>query len=550
MPKVQEHIEAEWQFDVDDLAHVESWIRDLPASVPVAITLTEPEEHVDTYFDTDDWRVYRSGYSLRLRRTQQRAELTLKALGSRERGFIERREITQQLPDTEVDDINQIGGPISARIAAMRGRMEMHTLFSWITRRTRYRIWREGRNIGELALDHATVIGESFEDQAQLLRVEVETSVDQVRHVRPFVDAMVSACCLRPATGSKYATGASILGLKVPEVESVGSVQIERDATIGELTFAVLRKQYLELVRREPGTRLGDDPEELHDMRVAARRLRAALSLFSRFIDPDFETIRSELSWVAAALGEVRDLDVQLEELQRWEAVLDERDAAALDGLVQEIGRRRESARERMLSVLDSDRYDALIDQFGAMLRNGAGTDASEPALVVAPDLVMRRHRRFQRQADRLGPESEDADFHAVRIDGKKLRYALEFVSPLYGKTAQRFILDLVRVQDVLGRHQDSTVAIDHLREIAVDAAGVLSPHTIFAIGRVAERYAIDGDESRKAFPKVYKRVSGKRWDQLERELRRGKDRKRPRSPQPAKNGDTEPDTGDLENVR
>ncbi len=526
MPKIQEHIEAEWQFDVDDLNHVETWIRDLPASVPIAITLAEPDEHVDTYFDTDDWRVYRSGYSLRMRRTQHWAELTLKAHGRREAGLAERLEITQRLPDTEADGIDQIGGPVGARVAAMRGRMETHALFAWITRRKRYRLWREGQNVGELALDHATVVGDSFEEQSQLLRVEVETSVDQIRHVRPFVDAMVSGCCLRPATGSKFATGASMLGLTIPQNEDVGTTRIDRDATIGELAFAVFRKQYQELVRHEPGTRLGDDPEELHDMRVAARRLRAAISLFKRSIDVDFEAIRSELSWVASALGDVRDLDVQLQELQRWKSQLDERDAAALDGLSDELGRRRDTARERMLSALDSDRYVELISRFGAMLRSGPGADASAPALVMAPELVLRRHRKFQRGADRLGRRTADAEFHAVRIDGKKLRYALEFVSPLYGKAAQQFIQDLTDVQDLLGRHQDSVIAIDHLREICVDAAEVLSAQTIFAMGRVAERYATSATESRNEFFNAYKRVSGKRWDRLERELRREAERR------------------------
>ncbi len=84
---------------------------------------------------------------------------------------------------------------------------------------------------------------------------------------------------------------------------------------MGELAFAVLRRQLAVLRDKEPGTRLGEDVEELHDMRVATRRLRAALALFAGVLPVRAQTFRQELGWLAGVLGAVRDLDVQLEGL-------------------------------------------------------------------------------------------------------------------------------------------------------------------------------------------------------------------------------------------
>ena len=92
-----------------------------------------------------------------------------------------------------------------------------------------------------------------------------------------------------------------------------GPTEIGPELNLGELAYAVLRRQLAVLRAKEPGTRLGEDPEELHDMRVATRRLRAALDLFAEVLPIRSRNFRGELGWLAGVLGAVRDLDVQLE---------------------------------------------------------------------------------------------------------------------------------------------------------------------------------------------------------------------------------------------
>jgi hypothetical protein len=134
--------------------------------------------------------------------------------------------------------------------------------------------------IGEVSLDRSTFpLREAGADRS-LLRVEVEAFGGHRDDLAPFVAEMRAACSLDPAPATKYEAGCEAAGLRPSGPPEIGSTEIDPTMGIGEVAYAVLRRDLLALLAREPGTRLGEDPEELHDMRVAARRLRAALRLF------------------------------------------------------------------------------------------------------------------------------------------------------------------------------------------------------------------------------------------------------------------------------
>ena len=129
------------------------------------------------------------------------------------------------------------------------------------------------------------------------------------------MEQLRTSCGLQPARLSKFEAGLLALGQEIPGSPDLGPTEISASSTMGELAFAVLRRQLAVLRDKEPGTRLGEDPEELHDMRVATRRLRAALSLFADVLPVRAQVFREELGWLGRLLGAVRDLDVQLEGL-------------------------------------------------------------------------------------------------------------------------------------------------------------------------------------------------------------------------------------------
>jgi CHAD domain-containing protein len=196
---------------------------------------------------------------------------------------------------------------------------------------------------------------------------------------------------------------------------------------VGEVAFAVLRGQLAQMRGHEGGARLGEDPEELHDMRVPTRRMRAAMKVFQDALPEGSRWLGEELRWVARALGEVRDMDVQIERLEGWKEGADEEFSRSLDKILLIIEKRRAEARENMLAVLDSDRYERLETSFADMLRSGPEREiaqsngqgvAGEPITAVAPALISRRFRKWRKAAERLDASSSPEDFHDARKKG------------------------------------------------------------------------------------------------------------------------------------
>jgi CHAD domain-containing protein len=242
------------------------------------------------------------------------------------------------------------------------------------------------------------------------------------------------------------------------------------------------------------------------------------MSLFGGYLPVRMESLRLELGWVARALGAVRDLDVQLERMEEWRTRFDEEQGHALDSVEAILYARRDHARTRMLQVLNSRRYESFTERFAARLRRGPARSFAagrSPILSVAPDLIEKRYRRVRKQAAAIVPGTPPDAYHQLRIDGKKLRYALEFVGPIYGKPALDFAQGVTALQDVLGLHQDAYVAIDLLQEVARTQSRRLSSETMLAMGAIAERYRQDAVSLRKQFPSVWKPLAGAEWKRL-----------------------------------
>jgi triphosphatase len=173
-----------------------------------------------------------------------------------------------------------------------------------------------------------------------------------------------------------------------------------------------------------------------------------------------------------------------------------------------------------MLTALDSRRYAVFVERFSAVLEQGAPrrfAPGNAPVLLAAPALLEKRYRGVRRRGGRITPGSAPSAYHLLRIDAKKLRYALEFVGPVYGKQAVEFSQRVTALQDVLGLHQDAEVAVTMLEEMAVQQGRRLPVETVLAMGALAERYRVQGAALRRQFPGVYRPLKGKNWRNLER---------------------------------
>ena len=263
------------------------------------------------------------------------------------------------------------------------------------------------------------------------------------------------------------------------------------DASSAATLRARIREQAERVLGHDAGTRLGTDSEELHQMRVATRRLRAFLRAGSELLDPAWaEPVREELTWLGGALGPVRDLDVLAERLTAEVESLGE-DRPRGRKLLRTLESRRRTARRRLMAVLGSDRYFALLDT----LERPVATIADSPTL---EEIHATEHKRLRKAVKTLDDASPDEELHAVRIHVKRARYAAELAG------AGNYVQAAKVLQDVLGEHQDAVVAAERLRDVADRM-----PDTALAAGRLIEREnarAVRGrDEWRSAWKKLAK---------------------------------------------
>lgn len=307
---------------------------------------------------------------------------------------------------------------------------------------------------------------------------------------------------------------------------ALGLPATPRQALAGDPPSAHVRarldQQVRALLENQAIARQGTDPEGVHQMRVAVRRMRAALKASG---EPGLEPVQAELRWLGGILGPIRDLDVLLDHLRAQAADLpvDERAAAErlLHGLVEE----RRRARRRMLDTFRGARYTALLRTLAALVTSdvtdedtGDTDDRSddrratgEPALL---DVIVGPHRKLAKAARALGDDPSDDDLHALRIRGKRLRYAAELAEPAGGKPVRRLIKATKEFQDVLGDHQDTVVAEAEIRRLLAERtdgdAGV-----VFVAGRLIER-----ERARRADCRARWRATFDEVDRLAGELR------------------------------
>jgi CHAD domain-containing protein len=283
----------------------------------------------------------------------------------------------------------------------------------------------------------------------------------------------------------------------MPLVERDGAValqplaSLERTDEAADELRAAIRAQADELVAREPGTRLGADPEELHKMRVATRRIRSLLrSTRGLVVDREkAERLRSELKWLASLLGEVRDRDVLIAYLLDELRSLDE---APFGAVLEVLDGEREAALEELRTGLDSSRYRQLVEDLEHPPRLRAGKSLADAATT--------DFKRLRKTMNAVGEEPTDDELHEARIKTKRARYAAEAAG-----TGGSFVKRAKELQDVLGEHQDAVVAEERIRQLLKEVRG--SGRTAFAAGRLVERQAVRREAAREAWRPAWRKL-------------------------------------------
>ena len=251
-----------------------------------------------------------------------------------------------------------------------------------------------------------------------------------------------------------------------PDVVAPGD--LSPDSPARDVVHAAIASSVLRLLAHDPGVRLGDDPEQVHQARVATRRLRSDLRTFRSLLVPEWdEALRDELQWLGAELGAVRDTEVLLDLLRSKVSRLGgRRPAASASSCCNGSCASGRTSASSCSHALRSDRYAALLDRLveaarePALLPDGGRARDRGPATARA-----RPVEEAARDPSRRSPTTHPTrHLHAVRIRAKRSRYAAEAVTPALGQPARRFAKAVAGLQEVLGDHQDAVVAATWLR--------------------------------------------------------------------------------------
>lgn len=523
-------MEIEAKFHVPD-EYVLRRLREAPEVAGLPLSVGEVADVSDTYLDTSQRLVLAAGYFCRRRVKNGRILITVKQLGGVQ-GVVHHREeyeveLSEDLPPTAWPE-----SQARTRILEMIGDDPLAEVLTLQQTRTTRLVGQEQHPLAELSVDEVRLKESDSSDNTQadseppkrFFEAEVElrpggtegdlrilvTALQDEWQLKPVLlskfERAVEMCCDRRPQGEpteEHEIDSTSVEQPVGEEDEVeetsgvhaergpkhgkkgrflgdGLVVLEKPGLTGADTMAEAANKTLlfhlqKMMLHEPGTRDGEDAEELHDMRVSTRRMRAAMRVFGGYLDMDaFGPYLKLMKQTGRELGAVRDLDVFGIKTRAHIESLPAKDQSGYDLLLEAWAQERDRAREEMVTFLDEARYQHFKERFEHFLRTpGAGAKSrvavdGEPLPTrvrdVLPGVLFERLavvRAFDEWITR-----DDAPlmrFHQLRIASKGLRYSLEFFQEVLGPECKALITTTKLVQDHLGDLQDAAFTCDVL---------------------------------------------------------------------------------------
>jgi CHAD domain-containing protein len=285
----------------------------------------------------------------------------------------------------------------------------------------------------------------------------------------------------------------------------------------GAAARATIATHLATMVRELQGAR-GGKVESVHQLRVSMRRLRAALTLFASDLPKrTADVLERELQDLGRTVGSVRDLDVLAAALAKRGRKIDSRLEPAVATVLRHVREQRTAAHAVLATTLETPRTRRLIARLATIAKRGGG---GEPAWKVAADLVRPLLRDVRRGGRGVGASSSARALHRLRIDAKRLRYALEALDGLGGDATRALAARLAELQDLLGDQRDATTQrawlLDEVPSFVGDAEALV------AIGAIAEALRRRGKRFARRISRAWRRVDhpkriGTALEELER---------------------------------
>jgi CHAD domain-containing protein len=519
-------VELELKYRVTDEKTAKRYLEADKLGSFVPASPVRPAQVEDRYVDTAAGDLSKAGFAARLRHTKKGTSIGVKSLngGPLEGGDgspAHRREELEGPADQSAGPHDWPASDARSLVLELAGDAPLVDLVT-VRQRRRRRELRDGYTRVELSLDDVQVVlrGEVVDQFAEL---EVELLKGDEARLTALDEELRADSGLQPSRISKLESAlAAINGHgggdgSPPEIEPVPSTSdqlqeeleelaesagdtaalptvkspgVAADDHVAEAARKVLRFHFARMLAREAGTREGKDNEELHAMRVATRRQRAAWRVFGdAFRKGRTKRYRTGLREIAGRLGAVRDLDVLLEAADLYRNDLPKVEQRSLEPLLASWRQHRDNARILLMRELDADDYRRWVDDYRDFVRTeGAAVvpvGPVEPHRVrdTAPSRIWGAYEHV-RGYEQVLRWADVETLHELRIAGKWLRYTLEFVREPLGPDSAPLIARIVALQDHLGLMNDANVAAHMARTFLVEHAGELSTQESAAIGR------------------------------------------------------------------
>jgi triphosphatase len=439
------------------------------------------------YWDTPDHVLARAGVVLRLRETGPERTQTVRNAGRGAAGLSTRREwVWPQTASTP--DARRLGetGLSILRDAAVLARLT--PLFTTELTRTRH-LLDDGATAILLTLDNGTMGLGGGEEPVCEATLDLKRGDPAPLFVLARRIAASCPCHLLAMANAGHE--APPVAAAPPLPIKARPVAVADTMPVGAAFRAIGRNCLDQILGNERCLRATGNPEAIHQLRVALRRLRSAIRVFRDVVDgPDLAEIRAGIGWLLGPLGPARDDFVFLDEILH-PVIAAHPDAKTLDALqgrwLAEHERHLAAARD----AVAEPRFTALLLELAAWIESGSWLSRPEterrkrPLGPFAAKVLGKRHRKL---TEATGPSLgalPPAELHRLRILGKQLRYAGEFFEPLWSGKATRFYLStLAELQDLLGQLNDLTQAESRL------SAGATEPGLAWAAGLVAGWHA------------------------------------------------------------
>lgn len=469
-----QEIELKLTLEEDDLARVPA----TPPFTKVDFNALPPKKLRATYFDTPASDLRRNGIVLRLRDENGRLVQTLKSkkhFGSLAAGRAEYEFTVRK--NRKKPDIKRLPEQIREDVQNLLKGKKLEPVFCTDVDRTIGLMRTEEGDLVELALDRGVIQAGTL--TAPICELELELKKGNPAALYRLGLEFVNTVPARIGSRSKSERGFALANGLKPMAVAVEKVALEKQATVEEALEQVLRHCLSHIVANEPALVKLKDAEALHQMRVALRRLRAALEIFAPVLDVAMsKDLASKAQGLALVLGTARDLDVFRSELIAPVDAAQNKDVEALDKVAATA---QASAWQAVLQAVQSSEFTrtclslALYIEEQSWSPAARGDGAKEMRLslparqfaAAALDKRLKKAKSLARNLDALSL----AERHELRKQLKKLRYTMGFFQSLYpDRVVAKQIKSLARLQHIFGALNDLAVAEQTVADLAFSA--------------------------------------------------------------------------------